>query len=372
MGAELVGAVDPFPIPGPGWLFHVLLVFTFFLHALFMNLTLGGTLIAAFAQLVSGGRGDDYRAVLAGRLMAVNGIGISLTITTGIAPLLFVQVLYQQYFYTATILIAPIWMLFLLMLMVGYYAAYLYKFKGTPAKGSGGTGWLLVAAVMFLLIAMVHVAVNLIHSQPEKWAAIAANPWGILGDRSYWPRLLHFVLASLGFSGLVVAWWAARQAGKGEAVELNTRIARYGWQWALWTTVIQVADGFLLLFVLPRPVLIGLMKGGAATMVPLTLAIVLALGLLMMLSRVTNPVEKMGTVTGTLGGMVLTIAIMSITRHQVRALYLEPVSSGFELATAPQWGNFILFALLLVAGLWVVYAMVRRVLTSPASGEEAA
>ena len=51
MGAELVGAVDPFPIPGPEWLFHVLLVFTFFLHALFMNLTLGGTMIAAFAQV---------------------------------------------------------------------------------------------------------------------------------------------------------------------------------------------------------------------------------------------------------------------------------------------------------------------------------
>ncbi|MGB6853512.1 MAG: hypothetical protein WBG49_13090, partial [Thermoanaerobaculia bacterium] len=102
MGAELVGAVDPFPIPGPAWLFHVLLVFTFFLHALFMNLTLGGTLIAAFAQVVSGGKGNDYRAILAGRLMAVNSIGISLTITTGIAPLLFVQVLYQQYFYTAT------------------------------------------------------------------------------------------------------------------------------------------------------------------------------------------------------------------------------------------------------------------------------
>ena len=116
---------------------------------------------------------DPYArgAVLAGRLMAVNSIGISLTITTGIAPLLFVQVLYQQYFYTATILIAPVWMLFLLMLMVGYYATYLYKFKGTPARGSGGTGWLLVAAAMFLLIAMVHVAVHLIHSQPEKWAA---------------------------------------------------------------------------------------------------------------------------------------------------------------------------------------------------------
>jgi hypothetical protein len=65
------------------------------------------------------------------------------------------------------------------------------------------------------------------------------------------------------------------------------------------------------------------------------------------------------------------IAIMAITRHQVRELYLDPVSSQFELASAPQWGNFVLFALLLVAGLATVDFMVRRVLGSPAAGGEA-
>ena len=38
MQADLVPAVDPAGLPGPPWLFHVLLVFTFFLHMLFMNL----------------------------------------------------------------------------------------------------------------------------------------------------------------------------------------------------------------------------------------------------------------------------------------------------------------------------------------------
>jgi len=372
MGTELVPAMDALPIPGPAWLFHVLLVFTFFLHLLFMNVTLGGTLMAAVAQLQSGGRPDDYRSVLAARLMGVNTYGISLTITTGIAPLLFVQVLYQQYFYVATILIAWVWLFMLVMLMFGYYAAYLYKFRGTPTRGSGGTGWLLVAALFFLLIAMVHVAVNLIHSQPEKWASLLGNPLAILGDAAYWPRLLHFVLASLGFSGLIIAWWAVRQAGKGIDTELNAQIASFGWKWALWTTLLQVIDGFVLLVVLPRHVLSGLMTGGAATLVPLTLSILLGLGLLMMLARSTNPVEKPGLVSGVLGGMILTIAIMSITRHQVRALYLEPVTSQFELVTAPQWGNFILFALLLVVGLITVFYMVREVLKNRASGPEAA
>ena len=372
MSPDLVPAVDPMGLPAPAWLFHLLLVFTFFLHALFMNLTLGGTILAAIGRLQAGTGKDDYRGVLADRLVGINTYGISLTITTGIAPLLFIQLLYQQYFYTATILIGWVWLGFLVMLMAGYYAVYVYKFKGAPKRGHGGGGWLLLAALMFLLIAMVHVAVNLIHAQPDRWAALAENPWAILADPAYWPRLLHFVLAGIGMTGLVVAWWAVRRARQGEDVELNTRIARLGWRWALWTTLAQVIDGFLLLFVLPLEVLLGLIRGGAVTLVPLGLGIVLGIGLLMMLSRASEPVDKPRLVGGTLGAMLLTIAIMSITRHQVRALYLEPVSSNFELASAPQWGNFALFAVLLVAGLGVVGYMVRSVLRNPARGAEAA
>jgi len=223
-----------------------------------------------------------------------------------------------------------------------------------------------------LLIAMVHVAVNLIHSQPGSWAALAANPWSILADPAYFPRLLHFVLAAIGFTSIVAAWWAVRQAAAGKDVERNTSIAGYAWKWTLWTTLVQIADGFLLLLVLPREVLLGLMRGGAATMIPLTLSILLALGLLMMLSRVSNPVEKSSAVTGTLATMLLTIVVMSVTRHQLREIYLQPVTSQFEMTSAPQWGNFVLFALLLVAGLATVAYMVKQVLANPASGDEAA
>jgi hypothetical protein len=92
----------------------------------------------------------------------------------------------------------------------------------------------------------------------------------------------------------------------------------------------------------------------------------------MMLSRVSNPIEKPGLVNGTLGAMTVTIAVMSITRHQVRALYLEPSTAQFSFRVIPQWGNFVLFVVLLVAGLVTVAYMVRRVLTSPASGADAA
>ena len=140
MNPNLVAPVDSTAIPGPEWLFHFLLIFTFILHALFMNLALGGTLIAAFAQIRSGGKQGDPRTTLAQRLMGINAYGISFAITTGIAPLLFVQIIYQQYFYSATILIGWVWFLFLGMLMFGYYAAYAYKFRGAPARGKSHVG----------------------------------------------------------------------------------------------------------------------------------------------------------------------------------------------------------------------------------------
>ena len=339
MNPNLIPAVDAAGLPGPPWLFHVLLVFTFFLHLLFMNLTLGGTLLAAVAHYRCGGRRDDFRGALSGRLMAINNYGISLTITTGVAPLLFIQLIYQQYFYTATILIAPVWFSLLILLMVGYYGAYLYKFRGAPARGQGGGLWLAVSALMFFFIAMIHVAVNLIHAQPEKWASISDGTWSVLADPTYWPRLLHFVLAGIGFAALVAVWWAVRQAAAGVEVETNTAIARWAWKWVLWTTVLQVIDGFVLLMVFPKPVLRGLMTGGAATLGPLTVGILVGIGILMMLARTTNPVEKPGLVNGTLGAMILAIAIMSITRHQVRALYLEPATSQFQFEVAAQWGN---------------------------------
>ena len=76
--------------------------------------------------------------------------------------------------------------------------------------------------------------------------------------------------------------------------------------------------------------------------------------------------------SGTLAAMVLTIAVMSITRHQVRVLYLEPATKLHEFVVAPQWVNFLLWVVLLVIGLATVGYMVKRVLTSPATGADAA
>ena len=367
---NLIPAPDAIPMPGPAWLFQLLLVFTFFLHLIFVNLALGGSLLAAVAQIASGGRAGDARAALASRLATINGYGISLAITTGVAPLLFIQVLYGQYFYTATILLGWIWFGLLVVLMIGYYALYLYKFRSVP-EGGAATGWLVLSALMFLAVAVVQVMVNLLHSQPGRWPDAVHDPWIILSDPTFLPRLLHFVLAAVGFSALVVCWWAVRQARRDGSSPLEAPMASYAWKWVLWTALIQIADGLVLFFLLPGRVIAGLMKAGASAHVPLTLGILLGLVLLVLLARTRDPLAP-GRVTAVLFLYLGSMAFMTVTRHQIRGLYLQASTSRFHLAATPEWGIFTLFAVLLVAGLATVAWMIHRVLSSPATGDDAA
>lgn len=372
MSPDLVPAVDPAGLPGPPGLFQALLVFTFFLHMVFMNLTLGGTLLAWVAHVRSGGEAGSAQGVLAARLTAINAYGISCTITTGVAPLLFIQLLYQPFFYSGTILLGWSWFGLLVALLSGYYAAYLYKFRGLPARRPGGGVWIAISAASFLLIAMLHVAVHLVHVQPARWLSFAERPWSVLAAPSYWPRLLHFTFAGVAFSALLVAWWAARRAALGEQVAVNGAIARSGWRWALWATAAQVVDGVVLLAVLPRDVLLGLTRGGAAMLLPLGVSVLLAVALLMILARGIDPVETRPLVSAALGAMALVVAAMSLTRHQVRVVYLDSFTAGEEWLVAPQWGNFLLFVVLLVVALATVGYMVRLVIREKATGEQAA
>lgn len=368
MDALLAPAVDGAAIPGPAWLFHTLLVFTFFLHALFMNLTLGGTLMAAVLQLRSGGRSADVRTVLATRLMSVNAWAIFFAVTTGVAPLLFVQVLYRRSLQSANLVFAWSWLAMLALLAGGYGAAYLYQRRGAPARGFGGTAWLVLSALLFLLLAMLHVAQGLVRVQPQLWPGLARAPWSILADPTYVPRLAHFLLGSIAFSALVVTWLAVRQVRKGRLPALNASVARVGWVWAMGSVGLLVLDGVVLLMVLPSRVLDGLVGAGPAALLPLGLALALGIGPLVLLSRAENPAATPGLVTASLAALVAAIAAMAVTRHEVRILYLQPAAASSVPLHQIAWGDLALFVAVLAAILVAAVLTVRRALVPRAEG----
>jgi hypothetical protein len=366
MTENLIPALDPAPLPGPPWLFHLLWLVTFTVHLLFVNTVLGGTLLAALYPATRKG-GREARTLF----VEVNSWTISLAVTFGIAPLLFMQVLLGRFFYSATILVAWAWLGLLGLLMVGYYLNYVAKFRLRAGRDAGLAIWL--AAVCFLGIAVIQVVISLLHMQPGRWTEVAANGWAALADPTFVPRLLHFVLAAVSMAGALLAWVAVRRAGKGGDPESNGAMARYGIRAALIATVLQLADGFWLLLALPEGVLRSFMRGGAPTMVPLTLGILAGLGLLVLLAQTHDPLAQPKRVRRVAELLVGTIVLMIVTRHQVRDLYLAAHRAGEQVVVATQWGALALFLVVFVVCVGLtVYAVVRALKDRPAPGEQTA
>ncbi len=366
MPANLIPALDPAALPGPPWLFHVLWVLTFLIHLVFVNMVVGGSLLAALVGRTRPGARETQTF-----FVEVNGWAISFAITFGIAPLLFMQVLFGRFFYTATILLAWAWLGMLGILTLGYYLNYVAKFRLKAGKGAQGV--LMVVALCFLTIAGIQVAINVLHLQPGRWESVAQQAWAALSDPTFVPRTLHFVLASVAMAGAVLAFVATRRAATSEDRQACEGMARFGIKAAFVATALQLVDGFWLLLALPQEVLRAFMRGGAATMVPLTAGILFGVFLLVVLSQITDPLTQTKKVRRIAEVFVATMVFMVLTRHQLRGIYLAPWRSDEQIAVATQWGPlaFFLVVFVLCVGL-TIYAIVRAVKDRPGPGEAAA
>jgi len=366
MPASLIPALDPAALPGPPWLFHVLWVLTFLVHLVFVNMVMGGSVLAALV-----GSNRPGAREIQSFFAEVNGWAISFAITFGIAPLLFMQVLFGRFFYTATILLAWWWLGMLGILTLGYYLNYIVKYR--LKAGRSVRAILIVEAVCFLQIAGIQVAINVLHLQPGRWESVARQAGAALLDPTFVPRFLHFVLAAVAMAGTVLAFAATRRAAATADREACLGMARFGLRAAFVATALELANGFWLLLALPRAVLGEFMRGGSATMIPLTGGILLGVLLLVVLSRITDPLAQAKDVRRVAEVLVATVVFMVLTRHQLRGIYLAPWRSDEQLAVATQWGPLALFlaVFVLCVGL-TIYAIARAVKDKPGPGEAAA
>lgn len=362
MATNLIPALDPAPIPGPVWLFHLLWVVTFLLHMLFVNVALGGSVLAT----VAGGKRQ-----IQSFFVNANSWAISFAITFGIAPLLFVQVLYGRLFYTATILVAGSWLAMLGFLMLGYYLNYVAKFRLQKNLAAGVA--LPISALCFVLIALIQVMVHLLHVQPSRWEGVWTQATSALADPTFLPRFLHFLLASLAMAGAMLAYWAVRRSRtEGPSTELS-EMARFGVKAALYTTVAQLIVGFWLLLAVPSPVLSTFMRGGAATTLPLALGILAGIGLLVVLAGIRDPLAEATRVRRVMEFLVGAIVFMIVTRHQLREAYLVEWKPLEGAQVVPQWDIFAVFLVTFLIGVALtVYAMVKAATDRAQPGEPAA
>lgn len=168
MNAEMLLALrDPAGVPSHPLVFLLLGVLTFALHIAAVQVMLGaGTLVLAGAF-----RADARWRRLAAAMLATSKIAVSVAIVIGVAPLLFVQVVYDPFWYTSNVLSAW-WVIgFIVILIAGYSAMYGFYWlnedlQARPARG----GWLMVASlVLLLLVGWIMHVLSYQMLWPEQW-----------------------------------------------------------------------------------------------------------------------------------------------------------------------------------------------------------
>ena len=115
----------PFGFPAATAFYLVLLVATLVLHMVVMHYVLAGTAYLAFGRLMGPKRCAvcGWQAILIDWLPFATGLAI----TAGVAPLLFVQILYQQAFYTSNLLLSHRWIAILPVLIVCFSLLFVQK-----------------------------------------------------------------------------------------------------------------------------------------------------------------------------------------------------------------------------------------------------
>ncbi len=347
---------DPMPLPGPVWLMMTLLLVTFLLHLLAMNLTVGGTAIAIVCSLRR--KKDAFAGQLFDAAIRVLPVSLAFTVTLGVAALLFVQVLYGNFLYTSSILIGVFWIAVIPALIVAYYS--LYYSKAHPQQ----TGSLYLALALMLAIGFIYVNNFTLMLAPDRWLELyRRSTAGMnlnLSDATLLPRYLHFMLSALAIAGLVV--FAAGVWNR--STEYGRWLMAQGSHWCVASTVVNYLVGMWFMMALPRSVLMDLFAGSALA------ASLVGFGMLLPLAAVMHTILAVRTSKSVLHARLavattlLTMIVMVALRQVVRAAYLRPYVSIREMRASPQWSVIGLFLLLFVAGLITVYWMLGRTLTS--------
>jgi hypothetical protein len=334
-----------FPIPDSipvHWLwFQVLLLVTFVLHLILMNLVLGGTLISLWEKL-SGKRKQAYSNSLP--------VLIALAINMGVPPLLFVQVLYGHLFYSSSVTMAVPWILVIPVLILAYYGSYIYVKKHDRAPRWSMAG-LILSSLFILYIGFMYVNNSTLTLNPSAMEVHISRPGGMnlnLSDRSLWPRYIHYIVSALAVAYLGISVYTHFQ--KNIEPELKDELIRSNLKKFAWITLTQFLFGTLFWLTTPRDVWMTFMgKNMVAT-------ILMLLSLLMVISMFIMGLR--GKLWPVVYHALTVIILMAVMREFMRAAYLADIFKPAGLEVTGSNSPLIAFLVIFIAGIFILYYMV--------------
>jgi len=349
--SDLIPYADHIQVP---WTyFQGLSILPLIIHFICMNILIGTLMIIVFDHLINQGRYANYLGkTISPHLPYIMAIGINFAV----APYLFIQVIYGHFIYVSSILMAWYWLSLVLLLIMSYYGlyGYYYKFEFLDNKRIYLIGSLLI---VFLWVGFIFVNNMTLMQTPQNWIAYFKNSKGTLLnllDPTIWPRFIHFIMASIAIAGLFISCIGSLQLNKKipqDNLLAPEKLVSFGMKWFTITTIVQMGIGIWFLMALPEQS-IQLFMGKDT---PATMVFIAALTCVLVAIYLGGQKKVWQTVSV----IIPTMIMMALMRQWIREDSLEQYFTPKDLSFIPQYSPFIMFLVVLVAGIVMIGYMIR-------------
>lgn len=337
-------------IPANPYFFWIMGIITFTLHILLINIVLGGSIIILYNRLRNST--DSLETSFYGGLPGTIPNIIALGINFGVAPLLFIQVVYGHLFYTSSILLASFKLAIIPLLIIAYYCAYIHKIKYISHHQLSKYALMIMILIM-LYIAFIFINNLTIMVKPNTWENYFSNMNGTYlnwSDMTIYPRLLHFITASIAIGGLFTSLiWNYRE--KSNIYDRDKNI-KTGLKIYAYANILQAFIGICYLLVLPGDMKHHFLGGNTIYTVIFFIGVVFAI-----VSIITAFFNRL---LHTVILLLLTIIAMVATRTNVRTLYVTDFFNLSSLKVVPQYDVLVIFIIFLFAGTGLIWYILKN------------
>jgi len=218
--------VFPFGLPPATAFYALVYVLTWTVHYVFVSFLIAGT---AYVVAASAGKLGMSRITTTNPVVEMltdwMPFAVGAAITAGVAPLLFVQILYPTSFYTANLLLSHRWMSIVPVLIVAFYLTYVLK----TVAGVRRRPWAMTAISLLTLLGFAFVGYtwsenHSLTTVPKEWPEFHASGRWAYFDPSAVARSVMWFGLSFPTLSLIVIW--ARRFRSGPLLEMDARSPR--------------------------------------------------------------------------------------------------------------------------------------------------
>jgi len=350
----------PFGLERPLAFYLIVYLLTWVLHVFLMAYVLAGSLWLAAASLFPGTTALDRTLQPLSRILREwMPFALSGAITAGVAPLLFVQIVYPQPFYTANLLLGSRWMVVIPVLILAFYLLYVLKSKiihrwSLPVSLGLSVG----VAGCFLFVAFCWTANHLLGLDAAQWPSAYATGRVVTSPLAVLLRLATWVAGTIPTLCILAAW---------QLRGMRSRTDRWSdapveTDWDAWfqqehrrlicLSICGLVTALLLAFgyfqTLPDLVRSALIGNAGTPWIAVLVTLVLVHGMLLLRYRKASGFSLRGLIalTVTLSGILLATAAL---REIIRISQTDLVAATRSAAEASQvsgFGLFLVFTLL--------------------------